>query len=76
MIYLKDSIQKDDVMADHSNKETRSWAMNQQFQEKFKEGNVKEYVKPVNFVRDTDNYDGRRLSTNKKPKVLVTPLSQ
>jgi hypothetical protein len=62
-------------MADNSNRETRSWAMNQQFQEKFKEGNVKEYVKPVTFKRDTDNYDGRRLTTVKKPKVIATPMS-
>lgn len=50
--------------------------MNQQFQEKFKQGNVKEYVKPVTFNRDTDNYDGRRVSTTKKPKVIATPLSK
>ena len=55
-------------MADNSNRETRSWAMNQQFQDKFKEGNVKEYVKPVTFKRDTDTYDGRRLNTVKNLK--------
>jgi|TARA_B110000503_G_C6929152_1_gene322018 hypothetical protein len=49
--------------------------MNQQFQDKFKEGNVKEYVKPVKYNRDTDAYDGRRISTVKKPKVVATPLS-
>ena len=37
---------------------------------------MKEYVKPVTFKKDTDVYDGRRLSTMKKPKVIATPMSK
>jgi len=76
MRQVHSSIEEDKLHDDHPNKDNRSWAFNQRFEQKFKSGDAGLYVKPVNFNKDTNNYDGRRLTTQKKPKVIATPLSK
>lgn len=76
MAQVHGSIEEDVVQEDHPNKDNRSWAFNQRFDKKFKSGDTDQYVKPVNYKRDTNNYDGRRVNTVKKPKIVATPLSK